>query len=268
MKTLKTTLLLSMILMVASPLLSQVDYLKQVHGYLDKGDCDGAQTYYDLYRGTHPADSDLEIAIAVCRSQREQDEKYNQMVASYEKALQELQVSESGKFEGMKTVYQALLSNDCDKAYQAYIECQLHFGLEDADLENQIKDCRKIKAENEKPKATEGVQEVGDLEYCVYLNGTKMSWNSASEAAKKFRIGGHSDWRVPTVSELQIVLQQMDKESYMYVEERHWSSDMTLYKDGSGKCYYVYKRTNVDGSYFENKTPIGLCYCILVRTKK
>ena len=76
MKPFKTIMLLAAMLLLANTLPAQVDYLKQAHQYLDEGNCDGAQTYYDLYRNNHPADRDLEIAIAVCQAQKEQTERY------------------------------------------------------------------------------------------------------------------------------------------------------------------------------------------------
>ena len=269
MKTLRQTILFLALFLPATLLQAQtIDYLAKAREFLDNGNCEGAQACYGLYRNTNSADSEIETAIAVCRAIQEQEEKYNKIVASYEKALQELRATESAKFDGMKTVYEALLSDDCDKAYQAYLECHIRFGLEDAGLENQIKACQREKAEKEKPRTNEKIFEVGNLEYYVYLKGIKMAWTAANDAAKVSKEGDHSDWRVPTVAELQIVLQQIDEKTYEFSKEGHWSSDMTLYNDGSGKCYYVYDKTRVESHYVQNKIPSGLCYCILVRTKK
>ena len=267
-KPIKTTLLLTVLLLLANTMSAQVDYLETARQFLAEGNCEGAQTYYELYRDLHSADRDMEVAIAVCQAQREQLERYNQMVAFYENQLQALQVKDSVQYASMKAVYESLLAGNCDMAYQEYLNWHAVSGYEDTALETRITQCKQQKAEKEKPKATEDVKEVGNLEYYIYLPGTLMAWKSANDAAMVSRGGGNAEWRFPTVAELQIVLQQMDDKSYKFVDASHWSSDMTLYRDGSGYCSFVHDRTRVGTYDVNNKTPTGLCYCILVRTKR
>ena len=258
MKPFKTIMLLAAMLLLANNLPAQVDYLKQAHQYLDEGNCDGAQTYYDLYRNNHPADRDLEIAIAVCQAQKEQTERYNKMVAAYEQRLQELRTTDSAQYAGMKAVYEALLSGDCDKAHQEYLEWYAVSGYDDKGMEDRIKQCRQQKTESEKPKATEDVKEVGNLEYYIYLNGTEMAWGFAESAAKQSRVGGHSDWRLPTIAELQVVLQQPLKD-YKYANEYHWSST----NSSSSGYKLIWKRGRRDSDYITE-----MHYCVIVRSKK
>ena len=69
MKPIKTILLLAAMLLLANTLPAQVDYLKQAREYLAEGNCDGAQTYYDLalqFQLNNKRDNNLERQIAEC----------------------------------------------------------------------------------------------------------------------------------------------------------------------------------------------------------
>ena len=271
MKPLKAILVMGCMFLLANIVTAQVDPRADIRGLLDRGNCESAQEYYNdalKYGLITSHDYDLEKEIAICLAIRQQEKDFTDMVASYEQAIKELQVADSAQYAGMKAVYEALLSGDCDKAQQKYMDWYAVSGYDDKGIEDHIKQCWKQKAQGEEPQTAEEVGQVGNLEYHVYLKGTKMAWKAANDGAKALDVGGHSDWRIPTVAELQIVLQQMDEKSYKFVDNGHWSSEMELHKDGSGRCYYVYHRTDVNHYYVENKTPTGLCYCILVRTKK
>lgn len=240
MKQLKL-FLLSLFLLPAFMVEAQVDYYAQARQFLDEGNCEGAQTYYDLYRNSNPEDRDMEIAIAVCKGMREQEEECLTMTA---------------RFAIMKELYEALLSGDCEKASQIYLDLYANKDFEDQNIERYIVRCRQQKAESEHPMAVEEVFEVGNLEYYVYLNGISMAWSAANDAAKASKVNGHTDWRLPTVTELQIVLQHIDEKKYRYSPEGHWSST----KNGS---YHrsVYSKTKIYDCVASD-----LNYCILVRT--
>ena len=69
MKPIKIILLLAAMLLMANTLPAQVDYLKQAREYLSEGNCDGAQTYYNLaleLQLNNKRDATLERQIAEC----------------------------------------------------------------------------------------------------------------------------------------------------------------------------------------------------------
>lgn len=260
MKPFKTILLFAATLLLAVHLHAQVDYLATARMYLDSCNCEAAQVYYGLYRNTYPADIDLEIAIAVCKAQREQEEKYNNMVAFYEKALQELRAADSAMYSSMKAVYEALLACDCDKAQHLYVAWQALSGYEVVSIKNHIKKCRQQqqRTQNGRPQAIEGVQEVGNLEYYIYLEGTGMAWSVANQAAQQSRMGGHSDWRLPTVAELQVIVQQLPRDYNRYLDNCYWTSE----KEGRKSYRLVhYGWEPLSGEIDETH------HCIIVRSK-
>lgn len=75
MKLLKT-IILSAMLLFADTLLAQVDYLSLTRRYLADGNCEGAQTYYDLalqFQLNNRRDNDLERQIAECNGESNEE---------------------------------------------------------------------------------------------------------------------------------------------------------------------------------------------------
>jgi hypothetical protein len=41
------------------------------------------------------------------------------------------------------------------------------------------------------------------LMWTIQDNGKNINWHEANEYAKQLRLGGYSDWRLPTIEELE-----------------------------------------------------------------
>ena len=70
-------------------------------------------------------------------------------------------------------------------------------------------------------------------------NGKDIDWDGANEYAKNLRLGGYTDWRLPTIDELE-KLYDREKGSIRdpFVLTRDWCWSST--KEGSGSAWYFY----------------------------
>lgn len=54
-------------------------------------------------------------------------------------------------------------------------------------------------------RQTEGTVVIDGLMWAVENNGQDVNWNTAAQYCSDFRLGGHADWRLPTIDELESV---------------------------------------------------------------
>jgi hypothetical protein len=68
--------------------------------------------------------------------------------------------------------------------------------------------------------------------------GGRMNWKDAQEACKKLTLGGHSDWRLPTLRELLTIVDYerhdpaIDKEAFKCESAYYWTSTPAAYSPG------------------------------------
>jgi Protein of unknown function (DUF1566) len=83
--------------------------------------------------------------------------------------------------------------------------------------------------------------------------GLRMNWNSAQEACKALKLGGHSDWRLPTIRELLTIVDYerhepaIDTDAFKCESTYYWTSTPVASSPGgyawdvffgSGGTYY------------------------------
>ena len=74
--------------------------------------------------------------------------------------------------------------------------------------------------------------------------GGRMNWKAAQEACGKLKLGGHSDWRLPTIRELLTIVDYerhepaIDTEAFKCESTYYWTSTPTASSPG-GCAWYV-----------------------------
>jgi hypothetical protein len=70
------------------------------------------------------------------------------------------------------------------------------------------------------------------------VSGGSMNWKAAQEACKKLQLGGHSDWRLPTIRELLTLVDYerhdpaIDTEAFKCESAYYWTSTPTASSPG------------------------------------
>jgi hypothetical protein len=159
----------------------------------------------------------------------------------------------------MKTINEALSQGDCERAQRAYNVWKVLTESTDSLVESRIKSCQdsKKQAEQKKNEETKRKEEnkkndfftFGHLDCFVYMKGTRMDWNTSNAIAQSSVVGGYSDWRLPTMSELFIILQQR-KEMGWY-PKYVWSSEVYQGKNKKTKSGQI--RHNVLDVYYNRE---------------
>ena len=75
------------------------------------------------------------------------------------------------------------------------------------------------------------------LQWAQDAGGQEMSWHEANDYVKKLRLGGHSDWRLPTKEELESLIS--------YCKDKEISAN-------EGRCTEYYNKIgfkNVQSNY-------------------
>ena len=72
----------------------------------------------------------------------------------------------------------------------------------------------------------------GTRAYEVTANLGSFNWKTAQKVAKDYRGGGYDDWYLPTISELNLIYQNLVKTGFLNDQSWHWSSSQYL-NDGS-----------------------------------
>jgi hypothetical protein len=99
------------------------------------------------------------------------------------------------------------------------------------------------------PTAKSEVVKRGNLMWTVRDNGSKVNWNEAKAYCEACRVGGYSDWRMPTIEELKGLYvagnSQVTRDSSFpahiakpFVLTTPWLWSSTL--DGSSSAFYFY----------------------------
>jgi TIR domain/Protein of unknown function (DUF1566) len=88
------------------------------------------------------------------------------------------------------------------------------------------------------PKVPEGVylDPKTKLMWTIEDNGRYVNWHEASEYARQLRLGGYSDWRLPTIEELKQLYDPGNKgirEPFQLTSDWVWSST----REGSGSAW-------------------------------
>jgi len=129
--------------------------------------------------------------------------------------------------------------------------------------ENEIRREKEAKEAEEKRRQSELERQ---REKIVTFNGLmwekeirKINWYDAMEYAKNLRLGGYSDWRLPTVDELKEVVRSCGGTSVEYSDEKNYKSITDKNKANSSyqSCcenkgfkndYWYWSSTSVSGS--------------------
>ena len=80
------------------------------------------------------------------------------------------------------------------------------------------------------------------------------NWNDAHVYAKQLRAGGHSDWRVPSISELQSLFGYLSSIPFVDMEQAYYWTSSTHERFQASAKVVDFKNGNV---YFSDK---GNCY--------
>jgi formylglycine-generating enzyme required for sulfatase activity len=61
-------------------------------------------------------------------------------------------------------------------------------------------------------------------------NGKSVSWHKATKYCRNLRLGGYSDWRLPTIDELEglVNLRAYTTEHVGYSDILHWNGDLQV----------------------------------------
>ena len=110
---------------------------------------------------------------------------------------------------------------------------------------------------------------IDGLMYQNQLFSKKYTWEEAKECAKNFRLGGYSDWRLPTKDELKRLLTSsknkgingkyyIRQEFINNIESIAWFWSLTE-KDSFNAWYVGFKYNSV---YWENKFYANYALCV------
>ena len=104
------------------------------------------------------------------------------------------------------------------------------------------------------------------------ISFSEVKWSSAMEIAQQCRVGGYSDWRIPTITELNVVKQAC---RVYYAARSQYpslpnSSCDILYRIGSGNDFWVTGHVVVryDNSTYGKGSSYQNAYLLLVRDAK
>ncbi len=159
------------------------------------------------------------------------------------------------KFDEVK--YQIVKSKEAEERRRQELQRQRNEeSKRQAELERQRNEELKRQAELERQQREE----------IVTFNGLmwekeirKINWYDAMEYAKNLRLGGYSDWRLPTVDELKEVVRSCGGTSVEYSDEKNYKSITDKNKANSSyqSCcenkgfkndYWYWSSTSVSGS--------------------
>ena len=90
--------------------------------------------------------------------------------------------------------------------------------------------------------------------WTIQDNGKDIDWHQANQYAGQLRLGGYSDWRLPTIDELEKLYDPQNSSAikirtpFRLTGYWVWSST----KEGSGSAWYFYFRVGL-----RNHNPMG-----------
>jgi len=151
---------------------------------------------------------------------------------------------------------------DNELSYNEYLK-NYPYGLHEAEALRKIVGFMKIKQEKAKEEKR---QEELEKEGIIVINGLmweketrKMNWHKAMEYAKNLRLGGHNDWRLPTIEELKQVLRSCggtiaegdsNYERIRSKNEIHTQYQNNCKNKGFKKDNFYWSLTSVSGSTY------------------
>ena len=179
-------------------------------------------------------------------------------------------VAQENQSRFLQEAKNALRVGDCQRASDNYDMAKKLDGISDADVEKAIALCIKNSEAD-----TSVIQSVSQkysvftcdyLDYYFYMDNLAMTYDRAELAAKGSKYANHSDWRIPTIEELQLIIDYHCGINSNFPQnigkKRYWSST----SDGSSSKYY-YGYNNGKSSCIitdlDNKK-----YCVYVRKNK
>ena len=165
----------------------------------------------------------------------------------------------------MQEAKNALRVGDCQRASDNYDMAKKLDGISDADVEKAIALCIKNSEADtsviQSEPAKDSVFTCDYLDYYIYMDGVVMTYEMAKVAVKKSKFCNYSKWRMPTIDELQKIVDYHYKVISKEIEDyRFWS----LTKNSSGSLY-TYK---VDSRSTYSSTISNKFSCIFVRDNK
>ena len=85
----------------------------------------------------------------------------------------------------------------------------------------------------------------GTRAYEVTANLGSCNWEKAHQVAKYYRGGGYNDWHLPTISELNLVYENLKKKGKIQDDTWHWSSSQ-------GNLYRAWGQRFSDGYQYDD----------------
>jgi hypothetical protein len=119
----------------------------------------------------------------------------------------------------LKSITEALLENDCDKAQRNYNIWKDLTGKTNADIEDEIKDCKTSGG-----KAGYIELQIANIAVQTTDIGNQVSYETARLMCKNSIIGGFKDWRLPDENELMILFTEKNR-IQNFVDDLYWVGD-------------------------------------------
>lgn len=170
-------------------------------------------------------------------------------------------VAQTNESRFLQEARNALKEGDCKRASDNYEMAKKLDDVTDVDVEKAIALC--------KPADKDCIYTCDYLDYYFYLGGVEMAYDIAEHAAKKSKFGEYSDWRLPTIKELQMVIDYHCKSvsnDNVIKDKKFWSSTP---KTSDPLYVYTYKfdRPLYD-SYCYKRSNSKKYSCVFVRNNK
>lgn len=164
----------------------------------------------------------------------------------------------------LKEAKEAFEVGDCERAARNYEMAVKLDNATDVNLKEEIDKCMEVTKATNEIQLKDSVFNCDYLDYYFYMDGVAMTYEMASNAAKKCSIGDCYCWRLPTKDELKLIIDYHVKQNVLYPaaikEKDYWSSSESQFD-----CYtYRY-------GHFENINIQDIntsAYSIFVKDKK
>ena len=170
----------------------------------------------------------------------------------------------------------ALREGDCQRALDNYdmaknLDSELFDSVTGANVEKAIALCFENEAKGsatDSPKVhKDSVFTCDYLDYYFYMDNLAMTYDRAELAAKGSKYANHSDWRIPTIEELQLIIDYHCSINSDFpqnvIRKNYWSS--TSNSSSYNRYYYGYNygKNSCSITDLDNKK-----YCVYVRNNK
>lgn len=158
----------------------------------------------------------------------------------------------------------ALRAGDCQKASDNYEMAKKLDGINDADIEKGIKLCLDNK-DNNVDYYKDSTFTCDYLDYYFYMPDQSLSYDRAIMATKKSKFGNRSDWRIPKIEELQMIIDYHCLNYSFFpknvMNKYYWSSS-----ESSSYYMKIYAHRTISERQYSNID--NKCYCVFVRNNK